>query len=324
MRIDIVIGAVLAAITLLSPAMAASERDRRDCGGDDPARMIRGCTQVIEDASESLSNRALALYMRGLAYVTKGDPDRAITDYNEAIRLNPNNGLTFNERGLAYKAKDDLDRALADFNEAVRLNSDNADIHYNRGNVFMKKGDLDHAIADLDEAIRLGPANIVAIAKDDAITRIAIDRIKADYFGARGQAKFLQANFEDAASDYARFVQFHRDEPYTILRLYLARARSGQPSGAAELESSAAALKQPDWPFPVVELFLGRKTAAETLAAATTPDQRCEAQYYIGEWYLQRGEKTAALPALQAAADTCPKAFDEFQLAQFELRRFGR
>ncbi len=168
--------------------------------------MIHGCTQVIEDASESDSNRALALYMRGLAYVARGDNDRAIADYNEAIRLNPTNGLTFNERGLAYKAKGDLDRAIADLNEAVRFNSSNADIHYNRGHMLMEKGDLDRAIADFDEAIRLGPDSIIATAKDDAITRLTVDRIKANYFGIRGQAKFLLANFADAASDYGRFI----------------------------------------------------------------------------------------------------------------------
>lgn len=304
--------------------MAASEGDRSDCQGDDPARMIRGCTRVIEDATESPSDRALALHMRGLAFVAKGDIDRAIADYNEAIRLNPNNGLAFNERALAYEAKGDFDRALADLNEAVKLDSGNADIHYNRGNLLMKTGDLDHAIADFNEAIRLGPANIVTITKDDAIIRLAIERIKADYYGVRGHAKFLQGKFSDAASDYARFAQFHRDEPSTILQLFLARARSGQPGGAAELQTGAAALKQPDWPFPVVELFLGRKTAVETLGTAATPDQRCQAQYYIGEWYLLRGETTAARPALQAAADTCPKSFDEYQLAQFELKRLGQ
>jgi hypothetical protein len=109
-----------------------------------------------------------------------------------------------------------------------------------------------------------------------------------------------------------------------VLRLYLARARSGQQIGAAELQSNASALKQTDWPFPVVELFLGRRTAAATLAAATKPDQRCEAQYYIGEWSLLRDDRTAALSALQAAADTCPKDFDEYLLAQSELKHLGR
>lgn len=106
--------------------------------------------------------------------------------------------MIFNERGLADKAKGDVDRAIADLNEAIRLNSGNADIHYNRGHMLMEKGDLDRAIADFDEAIRLGPNSIIAIAKDDAITRLTIDRIKANYFGIRGQAKFLLTSFADA------------------------------------------------------------------------------------------------------------------------------
>ena len=119
------------------------------------------------------------------------------------------------------------------------------------------------------------------------------------------------------ASDYARFIQFHPDEPYMVLR-------PGLQTGATELQSNASALTQSDWPFPVVELFLGRRTATATLAAATKPDERCEAQYYIGEWYLLHDDKTAAPPALEAAADTCPKNFDEYQLVQAELRHLGR
>jgi hypothetical protein len=78
------------------------------------------------------------------------------------------------------------------------------------------------------------------------------------------------------------------------------------------LQSNASALKQSDWPFPAVELFLGRRTATATLAAATKPDERCEAQYYIGEWYLLHDDKTCAPPALEAAAGPCPKNFDEY------------
>jgi hypothetical protein len=50
----------------------------------------------------------------------------------------------------------------------------------------------------------------------------------------------------------------------------------------------------PDWPYPVVELFLGHLTLDATLAAATKPDQRCEGQFYVGEWHLSRGDLQAA------------------------------
>ena len=52
--------------------------------------------------------------------MSKGDHDRAIVDYNEAIRLSPNYLVAIYNRGLAYLKKGDNDRAIADFNEAVR------------------------------------------------------------------------------------------------------------------------------------------------------------------------------------------------------------
>ena len=51
----------------------------------------------------------------------KGDNDRAIADFNEAIRLDPKSSLTFRNRGDAYTDKGDHDRALADYSEAIRL-----------------------------------------------------------------------------------------------------------------------------------------------------------------------------------------------------------
>src|SRR6266403_339236 len=52
----------------------------------------------------------------------KGDNDRAIADYNEAIRLDPKHARAFHHRGYAYSDKGDNDRAIADYNEAIRLN----------------------------------------------------------------------------------------------------------------------------------------------------------------------------------------------------------
>jgi hypothetical protein len=47
-------------------------------------------------------------------------------------------------------------------------------------------------------------------------------------------------------------------------------------------------------------------------AAATKPDEKCEAAFYAGEWQLLRGNKPDARTALQTAADTCSKTFYEY------------
>ena len=58
---------------------------------------------------------------RGKAWYHKGDYDNAISDYTEAIRLNPNDADAYRFRGRAYRRQRKDDEALADFAEAGRL-----------------------------------------------------------------------------------------------------------------------------------------------------------------------------------------------------------
>jgi tetratricopeptide (TPR) repeat protein len=58
---------------------------------------------------------------RGVAYLGKKDYDRAITDFSNAIRLNPKNAKAISNRGLAYQGKGDSARADADFEAAKQL-----------------------------------------------------------------------------------------------------------------------------------------------------------------------------------------------------------
>ncbi|WP_375469892.1 tetratricopeptide repeat protein, partial [uncultured Nostoc sp.] len=58
---------------------------------------------------------------RGNSYDNKKDYDRAIADYNLAIKLDPNYTFAYYNRGNSYDNKKDYDRAIADYNLAIKL-----------------------------------------------------------------------------------------------------------------------------------------------------------------------------------------------------------
>ena len=122
MRISMMLAPIAAVLAvagsvLASPAIADDAATCNKASGDDA---IAACTRVIQNRGTSAEGRAIAYYNRGIEYRAKGDdPDRAIADYSEAIRLDPKFANAYINRGVAYRAKLENDRAIADFDEAI-------------------------------------------------------------------------------------------------------------------------------------------------------------------------------------------------------------
>ncbi|MBV8188947.1 MAG: tetratricopeptide repeat protein [Alphaproteobacteria bacterium] len=140
-----------------APSAADTTRDHQDCTGSDPDRVIAGCTRMIQNPNEGPHNRAVAFYNRAGIYKERKDYDRAISDYGEAIKLDPQYVNAFLNRGTAYDAKGDSDASAADFGRVIELKPDDPVAYYDRGYIrCWKKHDYDGAIADLSKAIDLG------------------------------------------------------------------------------------------------------------------------------------------------------------------------
>ena len=99
--------------------------------------------------------RSSYLNLGGL-YFHRGEYDRAIAVYSEAIQLGLAHSTFYYERAWVYYYKGDYDLVLADINELIRLQSNNEWLYFYRSELYRHKGDLAKAEADLARAKELG------------------------------------------------------------------------------------------------------------------------------------------------------------------------
>ena len=91
---------------------------------------------------------------RGMVWLKKGEIDRAIADFTEALRIDPQLYEACNNRGLAWLQKGELENAFADLNEAIRLKPDKRHAFYNRALCGGVCGEFEKSRADCDEALK--------------------------------------------------------------------------------------------------------------------------------------------------------------------------
>ena len=147
--------------------------------------------KAIADYNQALTinpNDADSYYNRGIARYSKGDYDKAIADYTEALAINPKYANAYSGRGNAYQGKGEYDKAIADCNEAIRLDRNNANAYSSRGGAWANKGEYDKAIADCNEAIRLDPKYVYA-------------------YSIRGVARYSKGEYDKAIADYTQAIR---------------------------------------------------------------------------------------------------------------------
>src|SRR3981081_484238 len=89
--------------------------------GDDE-KIVAICGALVDNEKPQRADRIKALIARAGAYARKDQIDRAIGDYDTALRLDPTLADIFNIPGELWRRKDDRPRALADFGAAIKLN----------------------------------------------------------------------------------------------------------------------------------------------------------------------------------------------------------
>ena len=184
----------------------------------------------LADQPESLSHPGQAIKLntkfaaayinRGVAYDYKGDYDRAIADYEQALKLKPSAEGHFN-RGNAHLAKREYDRAIDDYNQAIKLKADFGAAFDNRCWARAVVGILKPALADCNQALRLMPKNAATL-------------------DSRGFVYLKMSQFDAAVSDYDAALRINPKRAFALYGRGLARLKNEDTSGESDVAAAKA------------------------------------------------------------------------------------
>jgi tetratricopeptide (TPR) repeat protein len=116
---------------------------------------------ALNDYAEAIRidpNGFAPYYNRAGLYGLAGENDLAIADNSKVLQLADSvdvKAMTYGKRGSEFQDKGQYDRALADYNEAIRLKPDDSSGYFGRAAVYRKMGDETRGSADWDHAYKL-------------------------------------------------------------------------------------------------------------------------------------------------------------------------
>jgi Tfp pilus assembly protein PilF len=118
----------IALITVSAAAASAAEdieRYKQFCNlaTRDPLQAIDNCTKIIENGNPKDLRDAYT--QRGRGFLVHGWLEKALADFNAALRLDPKWGTAYNNRAVAYRQLGRFQEALADHDRAISMEKNN-------------------------------------------------------------------------------------------------------------------------------------------------------------------------------------------------------
>jgi lipoprotein NlpI len=216
---------------------------------------------------------------------------------------------TLRRRGVMLSNHGYLEQALTDFEEAANLAPHYSIAHLDRGLVLTRLDRFDEAYISYKAGFQANPSNLVL-------------------FMGRGMAHFNDGKYRKARRDFQRYLAHNKHDVLRMLWLYLAASHEGRDAKtmlneyATEVDTSA-------WPGQLYELYRGQADVTAVLDAARDGAsgkalaRLCEANFYIGQLKLLRGDTDGARQYFRDAVATNAVMRFEHSSAQHELNRLA-
>ena len=141
---------------------------------DKAVDLLKKATAMDHKYADELS----AVYQqRGYAAANDQRYGDAITDYNEALKLTPDQAPRIHEQRAAVEMKiQDYDQALSDYSELIKLKPNEIKYVNYRAYIYEIKNDLENSMGDNEKILKVDPNNQDAKARKQRLEQKIAER----------------------------------------------------------------------------------------------------------------------------------------------------
>ena len=261
----------LTALLLSTTASFAQMND--DCRSNDRARIMSGCTIVLQNKVATNTDKSEAMWRRGEVFLDQNQMDAALLDLNKAVELNPKSADALAQLGRGVKLKGDNARALVHLSAALKIAPSFEYALRHRAETYANLARYAEGLADINQVIAINPTSIAGLGVRGRIHRLAgsLDLALADLnralimqpnypygYHQRGDAYMSKGDYAKALADYDRWLALQPTNTMAQSRRAAAFAQvlaaGGMPAAvpAQPVQQPAATPQQPR-PTPVVQ-----------------------------------------------------------------------
>jgi tetratricopeptide (TPR) repeat protein len=185
--------------------------------------LIDACTHLVESKDVADPQLVNAYIQRGFLQ-RQSQPDRALADYDSALKIQPNTASALTNRAYIYLTRNRNDDAMADLDKAIEqfppVQSGYA--RYLRGFDYFRRKDFAHAMEDLNESIKHIPNS-------------------PDPYLTRGEVEQAQKQWDEALRDFDEYSKrAPRNARGLILKSQVLEATGGIAAALTALDAAIA------------------------------------------------------------------------------------
>lgn len=177
-------------------------------------KALESLTKALDTASTTSTPivRANILIDKGNTFYSKGDYEEALSQYKQALCLDPKSSAALRNKGLALYNLMDYKGSIETFDEALKLDKDDANVLTDKGRSLIELGKEDEALECLNQAIEINPQDYSALFNRG----IALNS-RANAERHRGEQLKSEKDYKDALKSYDLANSFSPNDT-TILR----------------------------------------------------------------------------------------------------------